>query len=106
MIKASSNEEIRIISNGIPATLMFSSNFSILFFSFALSVFCFRHNHKVSLHRNPDTRLAYWQVSHSGLSIKQNLASSTTPPWVGTAFSAPARPVDFSAEVAPNVRRE
>ena len=55
----------------------------------------------------------YWQASHSGLSIEQNFASSTTgaaaisfiPLPLETAFKEPAREVDFSAEVAPNVRK-
>ncbi len=63
---------------------------------------------------------AYWQASQSGLSIEQNFASvagvlstgaaatgaaAAYPPSTGTAFSSPPRPVDFSAEDAPSVRR-
>jgi hypothetical protein len=98
----------------------------------------FRHNLKVSLHRKPEwivvsvtpsgfnvpstlastatlsVKPAYWQASHSGLSIEQNFGSSATgaaanappaPTPFDTAFKAPAREVDFSADVAPNVRR-
>src|SRR5690606_24092140 len=66
------------------------------------------------LARNP-----HWHASHSGLSMEQNLASSTgaasddadiapapdSPPSAGTAFSWPPRTVDFSVDVAPRVRR-
>src|SRR6478735_6763490 len=60
---------------------------------------------------------SYWQASHSGLSMEQNLASSDAPspapaaaalfitPEVDTAFSSPPLPVDFSAEEADSVRR-
>ena len=56
----------------------------------------------------------YWQASHSGLSIEQNLPAASAapsprpspmPPCVGTEFSSPPLPVDFSAEVAASVRR-
>ena len=60
-------------------------------------------------------RASYWQASHSGLSIEQNLAPSAAPspaapiadmpPDAGTAFNSPPLPVDFSAEVAASVRR-
>ena len=54
---------------------------------------------------------SHWHASHSGSSIAQNLgcaASAITgaiPPSLGTAFNCPARPVDFSVDVAPSVRR-
>ena len=65
-------------------------------------------------------RPRYWQASHSGLSIEQNLPADSAapspapaasapdaamPPVAGTALSSPPLPVDFSAEVAARVRR-
>src|ERR1700690_4095805 len=57
--------------------------------------------------------LHHWHASHVGSSIEQNftsVAASTAaacvlPPAEFTAFNSPPRPVDFSAEVAPRVRR-
>jgi len=63
-------------------------------------------------------RQGHWQASQSGLSIEQNFASVAgngsaaeaiappgTPPLTETALSWPALIVDFSADVAPTVRR-
>ena len=61
-------------------------------------------------HRNH----AYWQASQVGSSMAQNFtsvagseaaAAPAMPPCAGTALSSPPRPVDFSADVAPRVRR-
>src|SRR5687768_16401633 len=67
------------------------------------------------LRRMPRPGRHYWQASHSGLSMEQNLASSEAPspapaaaalvdmPLAVTAFSSPPLPVDFSAELAESV---
>ena len=53
----------------------------------------------------------YWHASQSGLSIEQNFislagpAAATCAPLDDTALSSPPLPVDFSAWVAPRVRR-
>ena len=56
----------------------------------------------------PQPRMArkayHWQASQSGLSMAQNLMSLAAS-GAGTAFNAPERTVDFSACVAPIVRR-
>src|SRR6266480_5656629 len=70
------------------------------------------------VHRNLFARsFRYWQASQSGLSIAQNCTSSVSvvavafavtlgrPPDAGTEFNSPPCPVDFSADVLPNVRR-